>query len=376
MKSWILIVSYLWKDTWKRWFEQPGSILARVVVTGIMVSISIVLLVAFSMQVEKIKQQMETFGLDNMLVMETVSGKDLEKGKVDTRFSEIGKWGELLTVKKLLVRGNSSDGSRVAVVSYTEDAVVSLHHYLKYGHSEVLLTKKYPQGMILDVKVEDTWIRTVCLPPRDHEEKLLQGDTLFLPSEQYAYFESTGYSVSYYLKRDLDAPTIEMIGESINAVVANDRRGRVDIRSSAMIKKKLAKLEEQQSILKYTMAGLLGGALALIYGTLSILEFAQQRYVSALLRSFGVPRILLAMRSIIESVVIVNGVAFSVIYGLMTLHDKLFKALKLQNKDMDLEALYLSDEVLWVLVFVNIGVVLSSLPVIRAMGQPVGKVLS
>jgi len=374
--SWILIVSYLWKDTWKRWFEQPGSILARIVVTGIMVSISIVLLVAFSMQVNKIKQQMEAFGLDNMLVIETVSGKDLEKGKVETRFSGIGQYGELLTVKKLLVRGKSSEGDRVAVVSYTEDAVVPLHHYLKFGHSEILISKKYPQGMIIDVEVEGEWIRAVCLEPREHEEKLLQGETLFIPSEQYEYYEGSGYSISYYLKRDQDAPTIEMISDTIRSVVSNDQRGRVDIRSSAAIKEKLAQLEKQQDILKYVMAGLLGGALALIYGTLAVLEFKEQRYVAALMRSFGVPKIFLASRNIIESVLIVNSVSFGVIYGLMKVHNKVFKALKLQNAEVDLNALYLSDQVLWVIAFVNVGVVLSSVPTIRAMSKPVGKILS
>ena len=34
MKSSTLIASYLWKDTWKRWFEQPSSPLARLFVTG------------------------------------------------------------------------------------------------------------------------------------------------------------------------------------------------------------------------------------------------------------------------------------------------------------------------------------------------------
>ncbi len=376
MKSWILIASYLWKDTWKRWFEQPGSILARVVVTAIMVGISLVLLVAFTMQVNKVRKEMEAFGINSMLVVETVSPSQLKNGKVKPRFSEIGKWGELLTVKKLLVRGKLSNGERVAVMSYTDDAMVSLSPYLKNGFSEFLLTNKYSQGTLIDVQIKDTWIRARCLTPREEEARLLQGDVLFLPSAQYPILESAGHSILYFLERYPDAPSIELISHTIRNVDTSDAKGGVDIRSSVVIKERLRKLEKQQTIMRYAMAGLLGGALALIYGTLSVLEFRQQRYVAALMRSFGVPKLFLAVRNIIESLVIVNLVSFGVIFGLKEVHSEIFKALKLENTGVNLHALYFSNEIFWVIGFVNLGVFLSSLPTIRAMSKPVGKILS
>ena len=42
MKSSTLIASYLWKDTWKRWFEQPGSPVARLFVTGLLALVATV----------------------------------------------------------------------------------------------------------------------------------------------------------------------------------------------------------------------------------------------------------------------------------------------------------------------------------------------
>ena len=47
MKSSTLIASYLWKDTWKRWFEQPGSPVARLFVTGLLALVATVILVFF-----------------------------------------------------------------------------------------------------------------------------------------------------------------------------------------------------------------------------------------------------------------------------------------------------------------------------------------
>jgi hypothetical protein len=376
MISWILIASYLWKDTWKLWFEQPGSILARIVVTSIMVAISIILLVAFSIQVDKVREQLKSFGVDSMLIVEMISPDDLNKGVVGARFGEIAKWGSLLTVKNLYPKGKTSEGDWVSVISYGEDAILPLSYYLDYGSGEVLLTNKYPEGMIIDVEVVNRWIRAKCLKPREEEARVMQGQTLLVPSSQYSVLEDTGYSVTYFLERHQDGPSIEMITESIRNVVANDKRGKIEIKSAAVFKQELDKLEKQQLIMRYTMAALLGGALALIYGTLSVLEFRQQRYVAALMRSFGVPRFLLALRNLLESVLIVNGVAFGVIFALRELHNEIFKALRLQNDNFDLNLLYFSPEILWVLGFVNLGVILSSIPTLRAMSKPVGKVLN
>lgn len=376
MKSWILIIFYLWKDTWKNWFEQPGSILARLVVTAIMVTISMILLVAFSMQVDKIRDQLEEFGVDNMFIMEMVSASDLQKGKVDARFADIGKWGDLLVIKKLLTGGVSSSGNRVAVFSYDESSVVELKSYLDYGFSEFVLTNKHPKGMLLDVEVGDEWIRTICLPPDPKVAKVLQGDTLLVPSANYEKLEEAGYSVTYFLQRHQSAPSISMIADSVKQTISADRRGRVDIRSTAELKKKLKKLKTQQAVMRYTMAGLLGGALALIYGTLSVLEFRQQRYVAALMRSFGVPKVFLIIRGLLENLFIVNSVFLLIIYFLMKLHDSIFSYLKLKSDKENLLELYFSSETMWILLFVNVGVVLSSIPVIKAMSKPVGKVLN
>ena len=49
MKSWTLIASYLLKDTWSRWLEQPSSVLSRMFVGGLLVTVATVILVAFNL---------------------------------------------------------------------------------------------------------------------------------------------------------------------------------------------------------------------------------------------------------------------------------------------------------------------------------------
>ena len=49
------------------------------------------------------------------------------------------------------------------------------------------------------------------------------------------------------------------------------------------------KLKERQAQWRNILAGVLGLTLSLVYGAIAILEFRQNLYVSALLRSFGAP---------------------------------------------------------------------------------------
>lgn len=375
MISWILIASYLWKDTWRRWFEQPGSILARSVVTIIMVALAVLLLVGFQMQIEKLRDQIESFGLDNLLLVETISPMD-EAVAPDHRFGSLRQYGDLITVKKLIINGQAGDGSRVSVVSYGDQDLRGLKDYLQYGHETFLITDRQKQGLVVDYEVEGKFFRGVTLKPDAEMAQLMQGDTLFIPEDIGAEYEERGYSMIYYLQRAAGAPSIKSISAAVNAVIRRDGFGRIDLRSADMLRDKLNKLQSQQATMRFWMAALLGAALALIYGTLSVLEFRQSMYVSALLRSFGAPRALLILRTIGENLLIVNAVAVGVVWILSEKHNLIFKSLRLASVDSDLNSLYWGTETFWILAFANIGVILSSLPVLFAMRKPVGKVLN
>src|SRR5689334_21930941 len=78
MRSSTLIVSYLWKDTWSRWLEQPSSAFARVFVGLLLVVVATVILVAFSLLERSVRARLESFGLNTLIVRENVSGLDPE----------------------------------------------------------------------------------------------------------------------------------------------------------------------------------------------------------------------------------------------------------------------------------------------------------
>ncbi len=374
MISWILTASYLWKDTWKRWLEQPGSILARSVVTIIMVCLSILLLVGFRMQIERLRTEISSFGLDNLLVIETITPQDISAGMSSDRFRSLRKHGQLFTARKMLAYAKGSNGKNAAVIGYSDADIRGLLPYLKFGHSTFVLSNKIPQGIAIDYNIGNTSVTAVSLKPEEKLLQLIQTDTLFIPLERLADIEKRGYSMIYYLQKNPKSPNIENIISAIQRVSRADGNGKIDIKSAAAIKKKLDRLEAQQSSMKLWLAIILGSALSLIYGVLSILEFRQSMYIAALLKSFGVSSILLGLRSILENLLIVNAVTIGIIYTLSKYHGTIFAALKVKT-GADIHSLYWGPETIWTIAAANIGVLISSIPVFLALRKQVGNIL-
>lgn len=326
------------------------------------------------MQIERLRSEVESFGLDNMLVIETITPFDRGAGLSSDRFRSIQRHGQLFTARKMLASANGSNGKNAAVVGYTDADIRGLLPYLKYGHEIFVLSTDIPQGIAVDYTISDHSFTAVALKPEEKLLQLIQGDTLFVPSNRIPELEERGYSLIYYLQRDADAPEIADITESIQRVARADGNGKIDIKSADLIKKKLEKLESQQNSMKFWLALILGGALALIYGVLSILEFRQSMYIAALLKSFGVSSFLLGLRSIIENILIVNLVTLGLIHLLSLYHDTIFKALRVKATT-DINALYWGQETMWTIAAANIGVLISSIPVFWALRKQVGNIL-
>ena len=110
MKSSTLIASYLWKDTWKRWFEQPGSPLARLFVTGLLVAVATVILVAYQMLEHGLRDRLERFGLDTLLVRSSVTTDStafFREGEAPDPLALLAADGRKLRLSQLFVRGQS-----------------------------------------------------------------------------------------------------------------------------------------------------------------------------------------------------------------------------------------------------------------------------
>src|ERR1700741_568322 len=78
MKSWTLIASYLWKDTWSRWLEQPSSLLARLFVGSVLALVATIILVSLHLLERSLRIRLDNFGLNTLVVRELITANDPE----------------------------------------------------------------------------------------------------------------------------------------------------------------------------------------------------------------------------------------------------------------------------------------------------------
>src|SRR5205823_2000912 len=117
---------------------------------------------------------------------------------------------------------------------------------------------------------------------------------------------------------------VEQVVEAIATLSAVERRTPPQVQSALGLIHELDKLKERQTQWRSLLAGILGLALSLVYGAIAILEFRQNLFVSALLRSFGAPRQFLYWRHLVENVLLANLAAIAAISFLALIHGTLF----------------------------------------------------
>lgn len=379
MRSSILIAFYLWKDTWKRWFEQPGSVLARATVTVLTVGLATLLLVAFSLLENSLKRQLESFGLSSVLINETYASGSSNPMTRNDRFHHMQDWGQWLTLHQLFSSAKLNDGGTVSVYTYGKDSLDALAPILSPEHPFVLLSYRKKEFITLDFEIDGYYFRGITRKPLPFLGPVFSGQALLVPEGSLPAQESVGHIITTLLRAHPEGPGLPSIEDRVEAMqeVARLDDSHLSIRSSLDLHKKLKDLQSNQMRWRLIMAGVVGTVLALIFGTISLLEFRQNLFIGALLRSFGTPRRTLFLRTLLENIFVANLFAIASMSLVAALHGTLFKVFSLPAEVVRFNAsAYLSLETALIFLYVNIGACLSTLPVYFALKKPVGEILS
>jgi hypothetical protein len=150
------------------------------------------------------------------------------------------------------------------------------------------------------------------------------------------------------------------------------------MQSALPLIKELERLQGRQKQWRTLLAGVLGLAIALVYGAIAVLEFRQNLFIGALLRSLGAPGRFLYFRQWFENAFLANLAALGAILLVASLHRQIFGALGFPANILQLRDAnpYWSFEIALILIYVNAGAFLSSLPVAVGLRQAVGAILN
>src|SRR5205085_479206 len=184
MRSSTLIASYLWKDTWKRWFEQPSSPLARLFVTGLLVLVATVILVAFHLLERSLRERLERFGLNTVLVRETVTPESRELvtyGEGPDRLEALNQSGKKLRIHQLFVRAQKEWQNNVLVFTYAGEAMGLLADYLTAETPIIIFSDNLPEDALVKVSVSRQSLIAQIRRPEGWIRPLVTEDLLLVP---------------------------------------------------------------------------------------------------------------------------------------------------------------------------------------------------
>ncbi|MDB6122152.1 MAG: hypothetical protein JWQ71_1145 [Pedosphaera sp.] len=383
MRSSTLIVSYLWKDTWKRWFEQPGSPLARWFITLLLMLVASVILVSFQLMERSLRNQMERFGLNTLLVRETVipgSAEFFRHGEGPDHLAILKSNGEKLRVRQLFVRGQTEwQQNNLLVFSYPPEAIPTLARMLSVETPVMCLSDTLPTKASMQVRVGHRSVLAGVVRPQGWLRLLSSSeDVLLVPQGWLSDEEQLGWLDTTIFQRGPTAPPMEKIISAVNTLSALDQRPQPQIQSALPLVKELDDVKNRQAQWRNWLAVILGVAVSLVYGSIAVLEFRQNLFVCALLRSFGAPSRWLYLRQWLENLLLANLAALTAVLLVAFLHRTIFSALGFSADILDFSGgnPYAGTSIKTIFIWINVGALLSSLPVALGLRRPVGEILN
>ncbi len=339
MKFSTLIASYLWKDTWKRWCEQPGSPLARLFITALLVMVATVILVAFQMLERNLHDRLERFGLDTLLVRASVTPDTpsfSRQGENPDPLALLAANGRKLRLRQLFVRGQTEwQENNLLVFSYPPEAMPLLAGMLSPETPVICLSDALPKGALVRVRISRRSLLAGVARPQNWLRALATETVLLVPQGWLAEDEQLGWLDTTIFQRVPTSPPMERIIAAVKVLATLEQRAPPQIQSALPLLQELDELKNRQSQWQSLLAAILGGAVALVYGAIAVLEFRQNLFVGALLRSFGTPPLLLYLKHWLENMFLVNLAAVVAVTITALLHATIFSDLGLPGEALN-----------------------------------------
>lgn len=383
MKAWILISFYLLKDIWRRWFETPGGVFSRLLVALILALLLLVIDAAFTLTAASVKEKISQLGVRTIVLMRAVGVNEArtENSYLVDLLRPIENDGTVLRLMQAGRRGVDELGKRRMLYVYDSQMLGPLMSVLpSRPKSEVLvISEDFPPGMAMHVVINDETEVDACVirPPTWLLKFGANEASIFLPESEFSDLLDDGFYELIVFMGDDDA-NLTKIESDVRTILALEDMTGVQITSPAGLLKELDELENTQRNWRGGF-GLFGGlAVALVFGSISILEYRQNRFILALLKSFGVPSLLLVARYLVESVCLVTLAAFLARAAAIQLHPVIFKMIGVEPNLVDLTVI---DPYAWSAVWsqfggLGFGALLSVVPIVFAMRTAVGKILA
>lgn len=381
MKAWTLTAFYLWKDIWSRWLETPGAVLARLLVAVLLGALLLLAQAAFQLGERSLEARILRLGAQSLFVTEAVTGEPGRRPPLGTLLAPLGERADLVALRQVPWVAQDEFGGEALVLVYGPESLPALAPLLAGGRGRAvhLLAPRLPAGLPVSLRIADADYSAITLAPPAWLSRFAADRAVALvPADMAAEWLNAGYyETTLAIARDSDPSVLRRLAAALRALLVLEDRPTAQLQTPEALLDELDDLRTLQTHAQ-TGAGLAAGlVVALVFGSIAVLEYRQNRYIVALLRSFGAPAVLLLLRYAGEALLIAVAAVFLARTGLVWAHAPLFGAAGFERGLLDRSIV---DPYAWTTVWsaarwLLLGGALSVVPIAAALRQPVGRIL-
>ncbi len=382
MKAWTLIAFYLSKDIWSRWLEHPGAVLARLLVGVLLAALLLFAQAGFLLAGRSIEARVARLGAGTLLLTESVPPDRLDRAPLGELLAPLGAQADLLAFRQLPVSARDPlRGEDCLVLAYGRETQVALAPLLASVPPSGIyyVTPHLPADLPVEIDIDGVLRETTTVSPPTWLARLpLVRPVVIVPDELADGWLRKGHLEFCLLLADPARPDhVRALADAARTLLAVERRDTAQMQSPETLLNELQALTATRERTQ-AVAGLAGGfTLALVFGAIASLEYRQNQYIVALLRSFGAPVALLLLRYALEAAILLALAGLAARALAAGLHAPVFAFAGFEEGLLDRAVI---DPYAWGPVWIQLrwllaGAALSVVPIAIALRQPVGRIL-
>ncbi len=382
MRAWILIASYQLKDISRRWLETPGGVLARLSVATLLCCLMLLLTATFHLAAKSLESRILSLGVNTLVVRAPVSAEDLREGRPppDRLLAPLALSGDVLALKTLYATAQSEYGESLVPLAYADLSLPALAPLLDgpgLGDGRYLLSNHLPADIPVHIYLDQVEFTALTRPLPAALSALSIGESLLLlPEDSVEEIVRRGHQ-SLVVFSAAYAAEVPQLAEAARATLLASGLRNIQLQSAAAWIEELDALRATRTRWQRIAAAACTAVLVLVFGSLAVLEYRQNRYIAALLRSFGTPRWVLLVRYLGEGVLLLALAGFAARLIVTAAHAPLFRLAGFDSAWLGLDRLdpYTLAANPAIPLALAASALLSVLPVAISLRQPVGKIL-
>jgi len=381
MKSWTSIPFYLWKNTFSRWFEYPVSPFSKILIPALLGFLAVIVLALFAEIERELRQQLAENSVFTVYTSEFVPQENaamILRKSYEEEVMWAGRYGAdvFKQVRQPLASATVNFTQIVPVIAFTS----SLGDFNDgQSHEDpptvwLLSGDRASEGEIVEISLAGK--RTVAAvreAPSWLNREISMQHAVALPISMIEPYLLNGFINHTIAELDSIESVEKYVRETSSYHRAEQRN--LKIVSALEILRNLEQINTIQTVVRSLIVVSCGMILALTLGSIAWLEYRQEAYILALLKSFGTPPAVLLVHMFMENLLLVLGgmlfvrLSWGYFYGMAA--PKL-QAIGLQSTELPPIA---AADMGIILLAGFVGVFFAMLPVAFGLKKPAGLIL-